>query len=56
MSDFSDFMVEGGDDLLHSYQCAHCKNWFHEDEVQWVDKDRELVRCPSCLREVELKR
>ena len=55
MPDFFNFMVEGGDELLHSHQCPHCKNWFHEDAVEWIDKDRKLGRCPSCLQEVKLK-
>jgi hypothetical protein len=55
MPDFFDFMTEGGDDLLHSHQCPQCKTWFDEDEVQWNDKERRILQCPSCLRKIELE-
>jgi len=54
MLDFFDFMVEGGGELLHSHRCPHCQEWFHEDEIEWVDQDKRIARCPACHEEVPL--
>jgi len=54
MTDLFDFMVEGGDELLHSHQCPRCKNWFHEDEIRWIDQDQRLAECPNCEEPVKI--
>ena len=54
MPDFFDFMVEGGDELLHSHQCPHCKNWFLEDETVWIDQAQHLAKCPTCGEPVKI--
>ena len=54
MPDFFDFMVEGGDELLHSHQCPHCGNRFHEDEVKWLDRAQRLLECPSCHEAIQI--
>lgn len=52
MTDFFDFMTSGGDDLLNSRQCPHCKAWFSLDAVKKVPSGENLVQCPRCGKTV----
>lgn len=41
-TDFFDFMMEGGDELLNTEVCPHCGEVIYLDQkVEWVDKDKK---------------
>jgi NAD-dependent SIR2 family protein deacetylase len=48
-------MMEGGDELLNTEPCPHCGNVIYLDqEIEWIDKEKKIAKCPNCKAEVEL--
>ncbi len=53
--DFWDFMMEGGDELLNSELCPHCREVIYLDqEIKWIDEDKKIAKCHSCGGEVKI--
>lgn len=54
--DFSDFMIEGGDDLLNCEECPHCGAIIYLDQnIEWIDKMQEIAKCPKCEEQIKLE-
>ena len=54
--DFEDFVLDGGYDLLFDVdvQCPHCDRIIASNErVEWVDKQKNIFKCPECNRRIE---
>lgn len=48
-SDIFDFIIEGGDELLNSVECQHCRYVVYLDEkTEWIDKNNNICKCPQC--------
>ena len=48
-SDFSDFMIEGGDELMNSQVCPHCGEVVYLDQkIEWFDEENKIAKCPKC--------
>lgn len=53
--DFFDFMIEGGDELLNSEVCPNCGEVIYLDQkIEWLNKDRSIVKCPSCGKKIKI--
>ena len=54
-SDFSDFMMEGGDELMNSEACSHCGAVIYLDQkIEWIDEVKGIAKCPECGNEVKI--
>lgn len=54
-SDFFDFIMEGGDELLNTKICFHCGEMIYLDQViNWKDKSKRIARCSSCGGEFKI--
>lgn len=54
-SDFFDFMMEGGDELLNTEVCPHCGEVIYLDQkIEWVDEENKIAKCPKCGGEVKI--
>jgi len=50
-----DFFLEGGDELLNTEPCPHCGEVVYLDqEIEWVDKSKNIAKCPKCGQEIDL--
>lgn len=61
-SDFEDFMLDGGFDLLFfddedkEIECSNCCRVIKGNEqVEWVDKNEGIFKCPECGENLEDK-
>ena len=53
--DFWDFMMEGGDELLHSELYPHCVDVVYLDQkIEWIDEANKIAKCPRCGGEVKI--
>ena len=53
--DLDDFFLEGGDELLNSVACPHCGEVIYLDQkIEWIDRDKRIVKCHSCRGEVKI--
>lgn len=52
---FLDFMMDGGDELLNSELCPHCGAAIYLDrDIEWIDEENKIAKCPSCGKEVKI--
>ena len=55
--DFWDFMIEGGDELLNTEICPSCGDVIYLDQnIEWIDKDKRIAKCPNCKAEIKISR
>jgi len=55
-TEFWDFMMEGGDELLNSEPCPHCGGVIYLDQkIEWVDEEKRIAKCPECREEVKIE-
>ena len=48
--------MEGGDELLNSEVCPHCKDVIYLDQgIEWIDEDKRIAKCPKCGKEVKIE-
>ena len=53
--ELDDFFFEGGDELLNTEVCPHCGNVIYLDqEIEWINKDKRIVKCPGCGEQVKI--
>jgi NAD-dependent SIR2 family protein deacetylase len=53
--ELNDFFLEGGDELLNTEVCPHCGNVIYLDqEIEWIDKDKRIAKCPGCGEQVKI--
>lgn len=53
--ELDDFFLEGGDELLNTEVCPHCGEAIYLDqEIEWIDKDKRIAKCPDCGGEVKI--
>lgn len=53
--ELDDFFLDGGDELMNSEECPHCGAVIYLDQkIEWVDKTKNICKCPNCGEEVEM--
>jgi NAD-dependent SIR2 family protein deacetylase len=56
VSDFWDFFLEGGDELLNTEQCPHCQEIIYLDQpIEWIDQAKQIAKCPHCGKKVKIE-
>jgi DNA-directed RNA polymerase subunit M/transcription elongation factor TFIIS len=49
-------MMEGGDELLNTEICPHCGSVIYLDqEIEWIDEEKRIAKCPNCGKEVKIE-
>ena len=50
-----DFFLEGGDEMTNSEQCPNCgKSICLDQDIEWIDKDKRIAKCPGCGEQVKI--
>jgi len=50
-----DFFLDRGDKLLITELCSHCGDVIYLDQgIEWIDKDKKIVKCPSWGNQVKI--
>ena len=53
--ELDDFFLEGGDELMNSETCPNCGDAIYLDqEIEWINKDKRIAKCPGCGGEVKI--
>ena len=53
--ELDDFFLEGGDEMMNSEACPHCGKVIHIDqEIERIDKDKRIAKCPGCGEQVKI--
>ena len=56
-SDFFDFMIEGGDELMNTEACPYCGDIIYLDQkIEWIDEDKKIAKCLGCGRKVKINK